>query len=40
MAWGDAVMMSPASVANNKTNPVGTGPFQIQGMGQGRQGRA
>ena len=30
MAWGDAVMMSPDSVANNKTNPVGTGPFKFK----------
>ena len=27
MGGGDAVMISPASAANNKTNPVGTGPF-------------
>ncbi len=27
MGSGDAVMISPASAANNKTNPVGTGPF-------------
>ncbi len=27
MGSGDAVMMAPNSVANNKTNPVGTGPF-------------
>ena len=30
MAWGDAVMMSPASVDNNKTDPVGTGPFRFK----------
>ena len=30
MAWGDAVMMSPASVATNKTDPVGTGPFKFK----------
>ena len=27
MGSGDAVMMAPNSVATNKTNPVGTGPF-------------
>ncbi len=27
MGSGDAVMISPASAATNKTNPVGTGPF-------------
>ncbi len=27
MGGGDAVMISPASAAGNKTNPVGTGPF-------------
>ncbi len=30
MGWGDAVMMAPGSVANNKTNPVGTGPFKFE----------
>jgi peptide/nickel transport system substrate-binding protein len=30
MGWGDAVMMAPSSVANNKTNPVGTGPFKFE----------
>jgi peptide/nickel transport system substrate-binding protein len=27
MASGDASMLSPTSVAGNKTNPIGTGPF-------------
>jgi len=27
MGGGDAVMISPVSAANNKTSPVGTGPF-------------
>ena len=27
MGWGDAVMVAPKSAAENKTNPVGTGPF-------------
>jgi peptide/nickel transport system substrate-binding protein len=30
MGWGDAVMMAPKSVATNKTNPVGTGPFKFE----------
>ncbi len=30
MAWGDAVIMAPNSVAGNKTNPVGTGPFKFK----------
>lgn len=27
MAWGDAVIVAPESVADNATKPVGTGPF-------------
>ena len=30
MGWGDAVMLAPGAVANNKTNPVGTGPFKFE----------
>ena len=29
LGWGDAVIFGPESVANNKTNPVGTGPFKF-----------
>ncbi|HEY2133786.1 MAG TPA: ABC transporter substrate-binding protein [Acetobacteraceae bacterium] len=29
MGWGDAVMVSPNSIATDKTNPVGTGPFKF-----------
>ncbi len=29
LAWGDAVIVAPASAANNKTNPIGTGPFKF-----------
>jgi peptide/nickel transport system substrate-binding protein len=29
MGWGDAVMLSPASAAGNKTSPVGTGPYRF-----------
>jgi len=27
LAWGDAVIVAPESAANNKVNPIGTGPF-------------
>lgn len=30
MGWGDAVMVAPESVADNKTKPVGTGPFTFR----------
>ncbi len=29
MGWGDAVIVAPESADNNKTNPVGTGPFKF-----------
>jgi peptide/nickel transport system substrate-binding protein len=29
LAWGDAAMYEPSSVANNRNNPVGTGPFRF-----------
>lgn len=29
LAWGDAVIVAPASAAGNKTSPVGTGPFKF-----------
>jgi peptide/nickel transport system substrate-binding protein len=29
LAWGDAVIFSPKTVADNKTNPVGTGPYKF-----------
>ena len=35
MAWGDAVMLDPASVKDIATHPVGTGPFKF---GEWKQG--
>ncbi|WEF24226.1 ABC transporter substrate-binding protein [Paracoccus sp. S3-43] len=35
MAWGDAVMLDPASVADLATRPVGTGPFRLDRWVQG-----
>jgi len=35
MAWGDAVIMGPESVATNATAPVGTGPFRFGQWVQG-----
>ena len=29
LAWGDAAMVEPSSVATNRTAPVGTGPFRF-----------
>jgi len=29
LAWGDAVMVSPTTAANNAVHPVGTGPFRF-----------
>lgn len=30
LAWGDAVMVHPASAEANKQTPVGTGPFRVE----------
>jgi peptide/nickel transport system substrate-binding protein len=30
IGWGDAVIVSPASVEENRNQPVGTGPFRFQ----------
>lgn len=35
MAWGDAVIVAPESVATEATNPVGTGPFRFVEWAQG-----
>lgn len=35
MAWGDAVIVDPASADGNATKPVGTGPFAFQDWRQG-----
>ena len=35
LAWGDAVIVSPASAETNATNPVGTGPFRFSDWVQG-----
>jgi peptide/nickel transport system substrate-binding protein len=35
MAWGDAVIVAPESIADAATNPVGTGPFRFSEWVQG-----
>ncbi len=35
LAWGDAVIVSPASIDTDATNPVGTGPFKFSQWVQG-----
>ncbi|MBV2143257.1 ABC transporter substrate-binding protein [Falsochrobactrum sp. TDYN1] len=35
MGWGDAVMIAPDSAAENRTKPVGTGPFKFKRWVQG-----
>ncbi len=35
LAWGDAVMVSPATAASNAVTPVGTGPFRFAAWKRG-----
>ncbi len=35
LSWGDAVIVAPATAANNKTSPVGTGPFKFARWNRG-----
>ncbi|MDC9826155.1 ABC transporter substrate-binding protein [Devosia sp. ZB163] len=35
LAWGDAVIVAPESAENNKTNPIGTGPFSFASRVEG-----
>ncbi len=35
LAWGDAVIVSPATADGNKTKPIGTGPFKFSQWVQG-----
>ncbi|HID68010.1 MAG TPA: ABC transporter substrate-binding protein, partial [Roseibacterium sp.] len=35
MAWGDAVIVAPESIADIKTNPIGTGAFKFTNWVQG-----
>ncbi len=35
LGWGDAVMVAPRSAATNATQPVGTGPFLLDGWRRG-----
>lgn len=35
LAWGDAVIVSPESIADDESNPVGTGPFKFSAWNRG-----
>ena len=37
LGWGDAVMVAPETAENNKTNPVGTGPFKFDHWAKGSE---
>ncbi len=39
LAWGDAVIVAPESIADEATKPVGTGPFKFDRLGAGRPRR-
>ncbi len=38
LGWPASVMVAPKSADNNRTTPIGTGPFKFAKLGQGRQG--
>lgn len=35
LAWGDAVIVAPASAATNTTRPIGTGPYRLENWTRG-----
>src|SRR3712207_2715451 len=35
LGWGDAVIVAPETAENNKSNPVGTGPFKFKSWARG-----
>ncbi len=35
LGWGDAVIVAPETAENNKSNPVGTGPFRFKAWTRG-----
>jgi len=35
LGWGDAVIVAPETAENNKSNPVGTGPFKFKAWNRG-----
>jgi peptide/nickel transport system substrate-binding protein len=35
LAWGDAIILSPASAATAATNPIGTGPYKLEKWSRG-----
>ena len=35
MGWGDAVIVASESAANNQTNPIGTGPYNLKDWAKG-----
>lgn len=35
LAWGDAIIVAPSSAADNKTKPVGTGPYKFARWNRG-----
>jgi peptide/nickel transport system substrate-binding protein len=37
LGWGDAVIVAPETAENNKSNPVGTGPFKFKNWARGNQ---